>query len=273
MKFSLPAQLRGPETNQVMQQAIALRRKLEPLIGPINADNIFELAVVLRVGGSLGSFGPDRIENIAIEGATLTCDVVIEDKRWADLDDDSIARILDDRVTEAIGACLSYVGIPHDVGAFKTTTIGKSLNSSRVLTALAVAPLAAPVYLFVLSLGLWLIPAVIAVFDFDPATKPTGFYFDSISAAYLFVATIAAYIMTLCFGIAAYTFLYKKNRARPIPLAAIGWLLAVAVEQLLSGIGNFQLGALVFSAWYYGIPGAVVAVTFGVIAGLSKRKA
>jgi len=114
MKFSLPGQLRGPECKRVIQQAIELRKKLEPWFESVEGGNVAELAIVLRVDGSLGSFGPEGIENIAIEGSTIECDVIIADQGWADCHDEDIASILRKRVLEAIGACLGTAGISYD---------------------------------------------------------------------------------------------------------------------------------------------------------------
>ena len=81
MEFSLPGQLRGPECKRVMQQAIVLRKNLEPWFGSIESNDIQELCIVLRVDGSLGSFGVEGVENVLIDDGTLACDVVIADHK------------------------------------------------------------------------------------------------------------------------------------------------------------------------------------------------
>jgi len=122
MKFSLPGQLRGPECRRVKQQSIALQRKLEPWFGSFDGGDVTELAVVLRVDGSLGSFGPEGVENIAIDESTLTCDVVVADKGWADLHDEEIAEILRTRVLQAIDACLRTAEIAYDAQVLETAS-------------------------------------------------------------------------------------------------------------------------------------------------------
>ena len=106
MKFSLPGQLRGPECNRVMKQAIALGKKVEPWFYSIESNEVLELGIVLRVDGSLGSFGPEGIENIVLDNHKMECDVVIADRGWAKLDDGEIAAILREHVKEAILICL-----------------------------------------------------------------------------------------------------------------------------------------------------------------------
>ena len=117
MLFSLPGQLRGPESKRVMQQAIALRKRLEPWFATVDGGAISELGVALRVDGSLGSFGPEGIENIVTKGGKIECDVVIANHGWADLTDEEIALILRARVLEAIGTCLTEASIPFEPDA------------------------------------------------------------------------------------------------------------------------------------------------------------
>lgn len=120
MKFSLPGQLKGPKCERVIQQAIALRKKLEPWFESIDGGEVTELAVVLRVDGSLGSFGPERVENIAVEGGTIECDIVVADQGWSDRHDEEIASILRARVLEAVRACRAAAGVSYDSRALES---------------------------------------------------------------------------------------------------------------------------------------------------------
>jgi len=117
MRFSLPGQLRGPECNRVMQQAIALRKMLEPRFADIDGGSIVELGIALRVDGSLGSFGQEGVENIAVEDGKIECDVVIADQGWAELGDADIATILKYRVLDAVNICFATVGVSYDADA------------------------------------------------------------------------------------------------------------------------------------------------------------
>ena len=117
MRFSLPGQFRGPECDRVGQQAVVLRKKLEPRFADIDGGSIVELGVALRVDGSLGSFGPEGVENIAVKDGKIECDVVIPDQGWADLGDEEIATILKYRVLEAVDTCFAAVGVSYDADA------------------------------------------------------------------------------------------------------------------------------------------------------------
>jgi len=123
MIFSLPGQLRGPECQRVMQQANALRKKLEPWFSSIDGGNNSELGIALRVDGSLGSFGPEGIENIATEGGKIECDVVVANHGWAALSDEEIAVILRGRILEAISVCLTTAGV-----GFESDALAASAN-------------------------------------------------------------------------------------------------------------------------------------------------
>lgn len=114
MRFSLPGQLKGPECKRAIQQAVALRKKLEPWFEALTGGDVEELALVLRVNGSLGSFGPEGVENVVIEDRTIECDVVIADQGWANLADEEIATIIKGRVLEAVDYCLAAARIPYD---------------------------------------------------------------------------------------------------------------------------------------------------------------
>lgn len=117
MKFSLPGQLRGPECRRVIQQAITLRKRLEPWFSTLDGGDVSELGVALRVDGSLGSFGPEGIGNIVTEGGKIECDVVVADRGWAGLSDAEIASVVRGRVLEAIAACLSEAQISFEADA------------------------------------------------------------------------------------------------------------------------------------------------------------
>ena len=114
MRFSLPGQLRGPDCKRVVQQAIVLRKKLVPWFDGVDGGNLAELGIALRVDGSLGSFGPEGVENIAVKDGKIECDVVIADQGWAALGDEEIATILKSRVLEAVNTCFTTVGVSYD---------------------------------------------------------------------------------------------------------------------------------------------------------------
>ncbi|TWT89580.1 hypothetical protein [Neorhodopirellula pilleata] len=112
MKFELPGQLRGPECRRVISLAIALRRRLEPWSASIIHSDIDTLSIVLRIDGSLGTFGPPGVEGVAVNSGVLACDLVIEDFGWDGVSDDRIDSILAERVVDAIAECFRHVGLP-----------------------------------------------------------------------------------------------------------------------------------------------------------------
>jgi hypothetical protein len=114
MDFSLPGQLRGPECGRVMRQAIELRRALEPWFQTLSCDRVAKLTVVLRVDGSLGSFGPQGVENIELDRGHLHCDLVLSDAGWETRSDRQIHEILRNQVINAIDACFRHSGIAHE---------------------------------------------------------------------------------------------------------------------------------------------------------------
>jgi len=115
MKFSLPAQLKGPECKRVMFQAITIRKKLEPVFFDFELDSVSEISIVLRIDGSLGSFGHEGIENFKLSNGVLECDVVISNLVWDSLEEEKITEILKLRVHEAIVSCFEYLNFSIDM--------------------------------------------------------------------------------------------------------------------------------------------------------------
>jgi serine/threonine protein phosphatase PrpC len=111
--FELPGQLKGPECRRVVTQAVKLRRALDPWFQALSSERVRNLAVVLRVDGSLGSFGSPGIENIEIDGGDLSCDLVVSDARWDTLNDREIYEILRTQVLRAIDICFRHAGVDY----------------------------------------------------------------------------------------------------------------------------------------------------------------
>jgi hypothetical protein len=114
MRFSLPGELRGPECRRVITQAIEIRRRLDPWFSTLPSDRVAELAIVLRVGGSLGNFGPEGVENIQLADGKLACDLVVADMGWDGLSEQRIRDILGQRVKDAVEACLRLHEVPFN---------------------------------------------------------------------------------------------------------------------------------------------------------------
>ena len=112
MKFELPGQLRGPECRRVISRATALRRRLEPWFASVVHSGVDKLSIVLRIDGSLGTFGPPGVEGVTVDSNALVCELVIENFGWNAMSDDRIDSILAERVVDAIADCFRHVGLP-----------------------------------------------------------------------------------------------------------------------------------------------------------------
>jgi hypothetical protein len=112
VNLELPGQMRGPECHRVMRQAIALRKEMEPWFGALPQGSISKLVVILRIDGSLGTFGPSGVENVKRDGTEIQCDLVISDPGWGQLSEGEIRELLLREVSCAIDACLDSCRIP-----------------------------------------------------------------------------------------------------------------------------------------------------------------
>jgi len=88
-----------------MTSAAALRKLLDPWFQTLQSDEIEKLTVILRVDGSLGTFGPEGVESIELDGSELVCELVIRDWSWGDLDAEQTNQIVHRQVLGAIEAC------------------------------------------------------------------------------------------------------------------------------------------------------------------------
>jgi hypothetical protein len=116
MKFSLPGQFRGPECRSVGSTAINIRNKINELFKDVNDDNISELIIILRIDGSLGSFGKPGVENFANNAGVVECDLVITAQKWDELSDEKIESILLPKVKNAFKECVEkYAKNPEEL--------------------------------------------------------------------------------------------------------------------------------------------------------------
>jgi hypothetical protein len=116
MKFSLPGQFRGPECRSVSKVAIKIRNELNELCKDVKEDNISELIVILRIDGSLGSFGKPGVDNFANNVGVVECDLVITAQKWGELSDEKIESILLPKVKDAFKECVNkYATNPEEL--------------------------------------------------------------------------------------------------------------------------------------------------------------
>ena len=110
MKLEIPGQLRGSDAGKVMAVAVELRRELEPSFAALGDEKLALISSILRIGGELGTFGSDGIENIKISGREAECDVVFESRDWNAMSEDQIASMLRPRVIEALATLIEGAG-------------------------------------------------------------------------------------------------------------------------------------------------------------------
>ena len=111
MILEIPGQLRGSDAGKVMPIAIQLRRELEPAFATLGEARLTLISPILRVGGELGTFGPDGIENLEIKNKEAVCDVVIEPRNWNSMDEDQISSLIREAVAQALTALMSEAGL------------------------------------------------------------------------------------------------------------------------------------------------------------------
>lgn len=110
MKLEIPGQLRGSDAGKVMPIAIKLRRELEPSFADLGDDRLSLITPILRIGGELGTFGEDAIENIKVTDKEAECDVVVEPRNWKEMDEDQISDLIRTRVIGALHSLLTAAG-------------------------------------------------------------------------------------------------------------------------------------------------------------------
>ena len=110
MKLEIPGQLRGSDAGKVMPVAIKLRRELEASFAALGDEKLKLISPILRIGGEVGTFGADGIENIKISNHEGECDVVIEARDWNGMSEDQISTVIRPRVFEALATLITEAG-------------------------------------------------------------------------------------------------------------------------------------------------------------------
>lgn len=111
MKFELPGQLRGADTHKVMKVAIRIRKELELHFFELKTERIHKISPILRVGGELGTFGEDGIENINKGNKEVECDIVLAPRNWGKMTEKEIYTLLLPFVIKASILLLKASGI------------------------------------------------------------------------------------------------------------------------------------------------------------------
>ncbi len=106
MKFTLPGQFRGPECREIIPVLVDIRKQMAEQIKDVNDNTLLEIVIILRVDGSLGSFGKSGMENFSVAEKVAECELVVESHKWGALSAKEIARILQPRILKAYLACV-----------------------------------------------------------------------------------------------------------------------------------------------------------------------
>ena len=99
----------GPETGTVGRSKVSLYRALSRHVTGTHCDAIDEYGLVLRVDGSIQTFGPEGITRLrfAKKQRYITVDIQIPESVWVPLGDSELRRYLGDQVTAAIRVCVA----------------------------------------------------------------------------------------------------------------------------------------------------------------------
>jgi len=85
-----------------------------PWFAGLHSDSISKLTIILRVDGSLGSFGPPGVENIKLSNGEIQCDLVIADHGWGRLSSEKLSSVIRKQVLNAIHRCFTMFDVEHD---------------------------------------------------------------------------------------------------------------------------------------------------------------
>jgi hypothetical protein len=111
MKLKILGQLRAPDAKCVAQVAMRIRKEYEARFASLENGQVNTVAPVLRIGGSIGTFGADAIENVEVKNGTAECDVVVVPRNWKEMHADEIHALLKPRLQEAFCLLLKQAGI------------------------------------------------------------------------------------------------------------------------------------------------------------------
>ena len=112
MKLEIPGQFRGRDARSVMPSAIRLRREFESAFKDLGDEPIWVIAPTLRIGGELGEFGEEGIENLQVAEGEAACDVIISAQAWGDMSDAEIYTFIQPKVIDALRMLLAEVELP-----------------------------------------------------------------------------------------------------------------------------------------------------------------
>ena len=111
MRFELPGQFRGPECEALLPVCRRIKTELQPSFDALGTQDLLAISPILRVGGSLGTFGEDSIEQVQIRLKEAQCDVVIAARDWTKMSSDDLYDLIRRRVVAASVTMLEAAGV------------------------------------------------------------------------------------------------------------------------------------------------------------------
>ena len=111
MKLEIPGQLRGSNVRKVMPVAIRLQKQYADQISVLDSADIDTVSPILRVGGKLGTFGDDAIENVRIGNRTAECDLVLAPRNWSEMTEAEIEHLVKPKLLTALRQLLRAAGV------------------------------------------------------------------------------------------------------------------------------------------------------------------
>ncbi len=78
----------------------------------VEFSGVSKLSLILRVGGSLGEFSPEKNDgHPLVEREVLVCNVLIRDHVWEQRDDKEIKAIVASHLKPAMAACCQFLNV------------------------------------------------------------------------------------------------------------------------------------------------------------------
>jgi hypothetical protein len=106
---SLGCEAGGPEAAGVCRLKVPLYQALERHVTSSHCTTIDRYALVLRIDGSLASYGEEGIARLRLQAARrcITADIQVPQAKWQSLAQTELRAYLAQQVQAALGACVS----------------------------------------------------------------------------------------------------------------------------------------------------------------------
>ena len=102
-----------------MPVAIRLQKQYADQISVLDSADIDTVSPILRVGGKLGTFGDDAIENVRIGNRTAECDLVLAPRNWSEMTEAEIEHLVKPKLLTALRQLLRAAGVKDSLEFLK----------------------------------------------------------------------------------------------------------------------------------------------------------